>query len=583
MRFCRHGRAGVWLSLALAVACASPAQAQSLEKVSIVVFSPPSLGAFMPPVIKARKLDQANGLDIAFHERTPDAYTAQFNSGEFKVGGSASLMTIALGATRGVKVRYLFNLFDFWGAVVTSRPEVKTLKDLEGRQLAGARATTNYVMFEFFAKKLGVDTGKIQVVNTATPGLVSYALADRADAVQLWEPAYTLLMAKKPSIRTLDLAMEQTWKSFAGGSRLPYLGVGARLGRPESGSRCQALCRLQGRGRMDPQESRRGCAAGGAGRFGRRPQGHGVVDPQQRAARHQPRGGGRGAPRDRGRLPRGRRSRLFPLASLRRHHPRQAHPMIRSPRVARVLQATASTLVLAGLWQIASLFFPHYLFPPLLDVVKRVVDIVISGPLLTEVLVTAARIFAGLAGAFLLGAVVALLIGRSPFIESYVTPVLVFLQGIPALSWVVIAIIWFHGIEFRIFFIMVLTTLPAFTFQILDAFRSMSKDLFEMTMAFRPRTWTLFRVLIVPTIVPGILTAWKVNIGNAARVVVVAELVGATGGVGYQLLRQQQLFDMAGAIAWTLQLVLFVLVVQQAIVAIEGFVLRYRAVSERAM
>ncbi|HKG00634.1 MAG TPA: ABC transporter permease subunit [Xanthobacteraceae bacterium] len=257
--------------------------------------------------------------------------------------------------------------------------------------------------------------------------------------------------------------------------------------------------------------------------------------------------------------------------------------MMQNSRVGRALQATASTLVLAGLWQIASLFFPHYLFPPVTDVVKRAVDIVVSGPLLVEVLVTAARIFAGLLGAFVLGAAVALMIGRSPLIESYVTPVLVFLQGIPALSWVVIAIIWFHGIEFRIFFIMVLTTLPAFTFQILDAFRSMSKDLFEMTMAFRPRKWTLFRVLIVPTIVPGILTAWKVNLGNAARVVVVAELVGATGGVGYQLLRQQQLFDMAGALAWTLQLVLFVLVVQQAIVAIEGFVLRYRAVSERAM
>jgi ABC-type nitrate/sulfonate/bicarbonate transport system substrate-binding protein len=72
-----------------------------------------------------------------------------------------------------------------------------------------------------------VDVSKIQVVNTAPPGLVSYALADRADAIQVWEPAYTLLMAKKPSIRTLDLAMERTWKSFAGGSRIPYLGVGA--------------------------------------------------------------------------------------------------------------------------------------------------------------------------------------------------------------------------------------------------------------------------------------------------------------------------------------------------------------------
>jgi ABC-type nitrate/sulfonate/bicarbonate transport system permease component len=129
---------------------------------------------------------------------------------------------------------------------------------------------------------------------------------------------------------------------------------------------------------------------------------------------------------------------------------------------------------------------------------------------------------------------------------------------------------------------MVMTTLPAFTFQILDAYRSMSKDLFEMTMSFRPRAWTLFRFLIVPTIVPGILTAWKVNLGNASRVVVVAELVGATGGVGYQLLLQQQLFDMAGALAWTLVLVLFVLVVQTAIVAIEGWVLRYRPVSERA-
>jgi NitT/TauT family transport system substrate-binding protein len=220
-----------YVSCAVAVLAAelaaAPCQAQPLEKLSIVVFSPPSLGAFMPPVIKARKLDHANGLDISFQERTPDAYTAQFNSGEFKIGGSASLMTIALGDIRGAKVKYLFNLFDFWGTVVTSRPEIKTLKDLEGKQLAGARATTNYVMFEFFAKKLGVDVSKIQVVNTATPGLVGYALANRADAIQLWEPAYTLLVSKKPDIRTLDIDIEKTWKAFAGGSRIPYLGVGA--------------------------------------------------------------------------------------------------------------------------------------------------------------------------------------------------------------------------------------------------------------------------------------------------------------------------------------------------------------------
>ena len=203
------------------------ARAQALDKIDIVVFGPPSLGAFLPPVIKTKKLDEANGLDIVFSERTPDAYATEFNSGEFQVGGSASLLTVGLADSRGVKVQYLFNLFDLWGAVVTSRPDVKTLHDLEGKQLAAARSTTNYVMFEFFARKAGVDVGKVEVVNTATPGLVGYALADRADAVQIWEPAYTLLTTKKPDIRTLDQGVEKTWATFAGGSRIPYLGVAA--------------------------------------------------------------------------------------------------------------------------------------------------------------------------------------------------------------------------------------------------------------------------------------------------------------------------------------------------------------------
>jgi NitT/TauT family transport system permease protein len=252
-------------------------------------------------------------------------------------------------------------------------------------------------------------------------------------------------------------------------------------------------------------------------------------------------------------------------------------------RTMRVLQATASMLLLAAAWQGLSYAFPPFLFPPVPEIMSRTVEILITGSLLSDVLLTAARIFVGLFGAFFLGALLALAIARSQTVENFLAPILAFFQGIPALSWVVFAIIWFQGTEFRVGFIMVMTTLPAFTFQILDAIRSMSKDLFEMTMSFRPSRWTLFRFLIVPTIVPGILTAWKVNLGNAARVVVVAELVGATGGVGYQLLRQQQLFDMAGAMAWTLQLVLFVLVVQQTINAIEAYALRYRAVSERAM
>ena len=218
---------GAMAVLALASLNAIPAAAQAPAKITIVVFGFPSLGAFMPPVIKAKKMDEAHGLDIEFVERPPDAYTTQFNSGEFKVGGSAAVLTVGLADARGVKVKYLFNLFDFWGTIVTSRPEIKSVKDLEGKELAAAASTTNYIMSQFFAKQQGVDMSKVKVVNTATPGLVGYAIADRADAIQLWEPAYTLLKAKKPDIRMLDTNMSKTWKSFAGGERIPYLGIAA--------------------------------------------------------------------------------------------------------------------------------------------------------------------------------------------------------------------------------------------------------------------------------------------------------------------------------------------------------------------
>ena len=243
---------------ALLAVSAVDVRAQALEKLTIVIFTPPSLGALLPPVIKNQKFDEKNGLDITFAERPPDAYAAQFNSGEFKIGGSASLTTLGLADVRGVKVKYLFNIFDFWGTVVTSRDNVKSLKDLEGKELAGARSTTNYQMYDFFARKAGVDVSKIKVVNTAPPGLISYAIADRADAVQIWEPAYTLMMTKKPGIRTSRPRHREDLEGLLRRQRHPVSRRrrACRLGRCEPGRGAEALYRLQAGCRMGRARTR---------------------------------------------------------------------------------------------------------------------------------------------------------------------------------------------------------------------------------------------------------------------------------------------------------------------------------------
>jgi NitT/TauT family transport system substrate-binding protein len=216
--------------IAIAVAgvlASEQAIAQKLEKVPMLIFGPPSLGAFLPPVIKAKKFDEKHGIDIVFTERPPDAYIVQFNTGESQLGGSAALLNVGLAVEKGVKVVYLFNIFNYWSYVVTSRPDVKTLKDLEGKEMAAAKSTSAYRIMTWFAKQQGVDMDKVAVVNTAPPGLASYILADRAAAVHMWDPGYDLLKSRKPEIRTIDLKIAETWKNFTGGTAIPYLGVAA--------------------------------------------------------------------------------------------------------------------------------------------------------------------------------------------------------------------------------------------------------------------------------------------------------------------------------------------------------------------
>lgn len=196
------------------------------QTVTVLAFRAPSLGAFLPAVIKARGIDEKHGLRIDFAFTTPDNYNTEFASGHYQVGASAALLSEALRTERQVDVTYLFNLFDYFNAVVTSDPSVRKLTDLHGRSLAAATGTTNHAMFEWFAKRGGLDLRQTELQNQTTAGLSTMALMGRTDAVELWEPAYTSLRAAKPDIRSIDVGLDR-WEREFGTADIPYLGLAA--------------------------------------------------------------------------------------------------------------------------------------------------------------------------------------------------------------------------------------------------------------------------------------------------------------------------------------------------------------------
>jgi NitT/TauT family transport system permease protein len=216
-------------------------------------------------------------------------------------------------------------------------------------------------------------------------------------------------------------------------------------------------------------------------------------------------------------------------------------------------------VLIAAAWQVASHYYPPYLFPSLNLIARTTLAILTDGQALATIALTYARILLALTMSFGLALSVGIWGGIAPRVDRLLMPLAQLSQGVPALCWVIFATLWFSHIETRIAFVIVVSASPSFYYQIREGVRAIPRELSDMVTALRPSRWQIIRKLTLPWLVPQILAAWQLNLGAATKVAIMAELLSGISGIGYQLRLAQELFRMDRAIAWTLVLVGFVL------------------------
>ena len=215
---------------------------------------------------------------------------------------------------------------------------------------------------------------------------------------------------------------------------------------------------------------------------------------------------------------------------------------------------------------------PPFAIPSFVKIARSIADIT---PI--DIVVTLARVIAALIASFVLGVSLAMTMYRSQALDDYLHPMIRILMAVPVVSWILFAVLWFPGVEFRIGFVLVVVCGPVFLIDTLDAMRGVPRELRHMMQSFRPTTLQYFRKLILPAIVPTIFTSWKVNISLAIRVVTIAELVGAVTGIGHQLSVAQELFSVSDVFAWTIVLVALLFLLEAMVARVEARLLRWRA------
>jgi len=160
------------------------------------------------------------------------------------------------------------------------------------------------------------------------------------------------------------------------------------------------------------------------------------------------------------------------------------------------------------------------------------------------------------------GIVLGLLIGRFRTFDALTKPYLTFLNALPISTLVPIAVILFGiGYASRILVVFLFGVVEV-TLNTAAGVRYVSKDLVEMGESFNARQWTLFRKVIFPASVPGIMAGVRIGTGRAVVGMVVVEILLVAVGMGRLILRYRGRFQSADLYAVVLALIIFGILLQ---------------------
>ncbi len=166
-----------------------------------------------------------------------------------------------------------------------------------------------------------------------------------------------------------------------------------------------------------------------------------------------------------------------------------------------------------------------------------------------DIMITLYRAGMGFGISLVLGTVLGLFAGSFATASIMSRPIVTILVGMPPIAWIVLAMIWFGMGDMTVIFTVVVASFPIVFVGALQGARTLEGDLKEMADSFKlPFHMKMFDVYF-PHIFSYIFPAWVSGLGMAWKIVVMAELLSTSDGIGASLAVARSQLDTPAALA----------------------------------
>jgi len=159
-----------------------------------------------------------------------------------------------------------------------------------------------------------------------------------------------------------------------------------------------------------------------------------------------------------------------------------------------------------------------------------------SGELIRHAGASLVRVAVGLASAVLLAVPLGLLLGLHRKLELTTSAVFQFIRMISPLSWMPIAVMVLGVGDLPVFFLLAVAALWPILITIISSVRNINPLYIKVARSFAAEPLEIVSRVVLPAIRPNLLASLRVAVGLIWVVLVPAEMLGVSSGLGYLIL-----------------------------------------------
>jgi NitT/TauT family transport system permease protein len=163
------------------------------------------------------------------------------------------------------------------------------------------------------------------------------------------------------------------------------------------------------------------------------------------------------------------------------------------------------------------------------------------------------------------GSAIGIALGRVRWLDRLFAGWVLVGLNLPAIVVAILLYIWLGLTDFALILAVITNKVPLVVVTMREGVRSLSAEYDELALAFRMPFTRRLRLIFLPQLIPFFLAAARTGLALIWKIVLIFEVLGSDGGVGFRIAIFFQFFDVAGILAYTVSFIVVVVVVEYGV------------------